>query len=873
MYQTMENQAEGGEEAHTQRPEEEEDEEEHDHTQQAGEEHEGSSAPGHFAFYRMQTGAINARGVDGEARSSTVRNDARLPDLDAQVAGPARPGATGACRRIHTLGGNMRVGASDSSAELHCGHSSNASLGTPMQLLGHASTKEVSDCIKNDTATQSNSCTYRAALQSDLGSKCIERRTEIVVGHQLPVGSENRRCDSLAAPTCIPHPRRVGSPGLVGSNFFRGKNNATSATIFTPPPCPIGMRPGISELPQRGSPRAPFSNPAKGKLRENQERPESVPHGLLTVVDQERGPSAYGSERNVSRESSQLFSTLHDGYAAEVLGLGQGAPVGRAGGSQTKFVSHVVRMNQWPRNPRPPSTAWHMPLYIPAVARARTEQIVGESEDPRLLELWTSLHSIPLPLVEEAQPSVLSPEDIQRLCENTTLVSIADNSEPVTAIAFSVDETSKQRRRFILWPKMLNDVLGRTSQFSLPSVEQVIQIAAASLRNVPHGATPAVVTADLRAAFFQHEVPEALQRWFVFKVGKGRQTKKLKLLVLAMGFVSSPEIQQRLSKALTRKIPPALGLPQVREIIFLDNFAFFGTNHQVAGAAKILQALTSRYAVTIGEGPDITNDSFIFLGLQFSLKSKTVAVAQKTIDRLRNITIQKSMHWRIYCQLMGLLFFCSSVLLTERCHYYYAFKCYRNFCQMPKLHARLSSAAFDQLCQWRESSLLNTPRSLEPRVMNHNWHLYTDASDSGFGYVLFADEVYSDMGTWTPEFSTRPIAVRELYAVLFAARAVQGKRLSCSSVHLHVDNTAVLFALQKGYSPVYELNSLIAQIPHFGSIAYVQTERNPADPLSRGVPLEQVGKPEDTTSNECEERETATSPSDGSSLDWMGCTA
>lgn len=495
--------------------------------------------------------------------------------------------------------------------------------------------------------------------------------------------------------------------------------------------------------------------------------------------------------------------------------------------------------NKWPRKLSTPSSSWHLPLYVPNVETAATDKVVQESEDPRLAQIWKSLEELPQPeriVHEETRKSSLCEDDVKAILKDPRLAELAGDDELVTAVAFSVDEVKKGRRRFLVWPRILNQILGHTAQFEIASIEQVIAIVSKALEDESQQTFG--LTADLKAAFFQHAITKKLGAWLVFSI----RGKKIRLKVLPMGFVSSPEIQQRISLAISRLIrQPILKNPTER-VVYLDNFAFFGVLKDMNSAKGLLQHLCSRYSVTLGAEPQV-EQVFPFLGLNFNLASKEVTVSDKSIEKLTAIKVGNEMDWRSFVSMVGLLFFCSSVLQIPLAQFYYAFKAYREFCAHPSAKVTLHKNSREQFVVWQQVAMANAPRSLKA-LPQAAWTLFTDASDEGFAIVLFQDmpstHIFTYYKTWSearwwkdPKFLP-PIAQREAYPVLVAGRLLREMGIPTEQVNLRIDNLTTMFSLKKQYSREYHLNNMIAHAPRFRSIQYVESKANLADPFTRG---------------------------------------
>ncbi len=117
------------------------------------------------------------------------------------------------------------------------------------------------------------------------------------------------------------------------------------------------------------------------------------------------------------------------------------------------------------------------------------------------------------------------------------------------------------------------------------------------------------------------------------------------------------------------------------------------------------------------------------------------------------------------------------------------------------------------------------------------FHLFTDASQSGWGAVLVhPGQRVSIVGArW--EQATE-INQGELKAVRLAMESFSAWFHDGAAIHLHIDNTSVIAALTKNHAKADNLNKELAtwRIPRnvtILSVRYVASTHNPADVPSR----------------------------------------
>jgi hypothetical protein len=117
----------------------------------------------------------------------------------------------------------------------------------------------------------------------------------------------------------------------------------------------------------------------------------------------------------------------------------------------------------------------------------------------------------------------------------------------------------------------------------------------------------------------------------------------------------------------------------------------------------------------------------------------------------------------------------------------------------------------------------------------------TDASKKGYGGVVFGlggrYNLSSTSGTWTEEEGRRPIHELEQLALL---RTCEHLVPLGREIHAVVDNTTVCQCTLRRRSNNYWLNKgvgILLSNWRVASASYITSEKNPADSLSRGLPL------------------------------------
>jgi hypothetical protein len=146
--------------------------------------------------------------------------------------------------------------------------------------------------------------------------------------------------------------------------------------------------------------------------------------------------------------------------------------------------------------------------------------------------------------------------------------------------------------------------------------------------------------------------------------------------------------------------------------------------------------------------------------------------------------------------------------------------------------------------RWWETTLLipDVTRALLPRSPATDLHLYVDASTSwGIG-VAFGSrwDAWSLLPGWKGPF--RDIGWLEGVALELLIYMIEAQGFRDIHILVHSDNQGVIGAFEKGRSRNFETNlSICRSAPVLTannislSIQYIESEKNPADQISRGI--------------------------------------
>ena len=204
---------------------------------------------------------------------------------------------------------------------------------------------------------------------------------------------------------------------------------------------------------------------------------------------------------------------------------------------------------------------------------------------------------------------------------------------------------------------------------------------------------------------------------------------------------------------------------------------------------------------------------------------------------------------------MGYFFFASAVLVAPLDKYYFPLKWYRRIAAdfargIASMTKRVNvwSCIRKDLCHWAAFLSKNTPAPVF-RTGITPATLYTDASETGYGAVLFINgKVYVSGAAWTGTDVGTHINILEAEALSRAL--VRFKDVLVGSLlTIKIDNTSVIGAMDRGYSSSFAMNNkigyLIGSLMLVGAytIEYVASKSNLSDGESRRHQIDKRKRP------------------------------
>ena len=151
-------------------------------------------------------------------------------------------------------------------------------------------------------------------------------------------------------------------------------------------------------------------------------------------------------------------------------------------------------------------------------------------------------------------------------------------------------------------------------------------------------------------------------------------------------------------------------------------------------------------------------------------------------------------------------------------------------------------SALSDLRAWKSAILAGGPRVIPEIAPSDNYTLWSDASNEGWGAVLFDEntqQVWVTGERWPKSYLDSHINVKEAAALRLGLASFSN--LSGKVVKPFIDNTSFQGALNKGYSPSIALNNELLLLDYtlrsmriiLLKPEYVKSKLNPADFWSR----------------------------------------
>jgi hypothetical protein len=400
---------------------------------------------------------------------------------------------------------------------------------------------------------------------------------------------------------------------------------------------------------------------------------------------------------------------------------------------------------------------------------------------------------------------------------------------------FKVPKTNGSR---LVWDgRSLNELIRqaglRLPSMGLPRLEEVTEAALKF---------PTAAAVDAASYFFQFEIAPQLRRYTGFRIAARRgHFRRRRLRRLPMGASFAPIAAQRFSNALVatlrrRLAKLGLGADDFAILAWVDNFLMFGRDMDTLRRVEHeFRCLCGEVNLTTKETEWSCQGVIDIIGFRAILGERVSVTPQHREKLLAAITTATA---RGALRLAGEAMWGGAVARLPLCFFQEALDAIRSACSVGLRSGWDSPVGSDIMAPIVALAKTMADASLTSKETEdfpvRETVIWTDASGEAMAGILEDSGVDRDMFTVTHD--TDNIYLAEMGAVAIAAarwRPMRGTTLAC-------DNQAVVQALRKGHSRNRVGDALLRLcIPLLRGVyvAWVPTDAQRADPLTRGVPV------------------------------------
>ena len=353
---------------------------------------------------------------------------------------------------------------------------------------------------------------------------------------------------------------------------------------------------------------------------------------------------------------------------------------------------------------------------------------------------------------------------------------------------------------------------------------------------------------------FQIGIPKRARPKFRLRTNSG---DVYEMNVLPMGHRCAPEVMRTVTAAIAGEASicsQRYSFHRGAIDVYVDGVRFAGTDSEATTYAQFIDERCDKANGLFKDRGQPPVAQYVFNGVAFDHNAHTVCLGPRVIRKLRADSFFNISFVDLEA-VVGRLIYGSAVLRLNMPRFYFALKVAQRRISLlnrcPKLCDRpvaLPVVTRSMLAEWRNELLENVPRSPPPHpdVVPHKHRLYTDASVKGWGAIMYLDsgEVLITGEAW-PESSSYEVNRAEAAAVRLALEKFSAHCPRGTCLDVFVDNTSCQAALNRRISKSegvsMELRELLRLTEEKGicvKAAYISTDENPADAVSRGKEIE-----------------------------------
>lgn len=589
--------------------------------------------------------------------------------------------------------------------------------------------------------------------------------------------------------------------------------------------------------------------PRHGEQRLDTERPEGVPqqthHDSTTqAVPRSRGVRHAPSTNTRTSPETDDFFNIDQGIGHDQKCL------------EIKHISSLWPLAKTPHASPEEVARFHAHTkHVKAVDLTERQHILARIDaecKTNFAEKWSNVLSLLETYRDNDRTSTskgheISAEDVKTLLADGIIQHTTDkqlkrfnNVRMFSVVENKPHKGESKRRRIIQHTPQVNvDLLDHEAlDFSLPPQKKLMQAA-----KFAWGAQ-----VDFKAYFHQFKLTSKLKKW-----GFEFEGQWYSLQTIPTGAVFSPFLANLYSEAiaalLRQRLPKGI---DIQIDVYIDNLRI-----AVNDESLLLEAIQRLFDILLetrvepNESKEevIAQDhkDYTFIGIRFNHEKHTTEISEKTRNKLSLIDNIQRTDWleaslRQLLQVYGVLLYASNcAAIPKGVAYHFTKFMRRRAGQSLDEPGLLWPSLIHVIRQWIKTVLEQPPFQWQTtETPRYQAELFTDASDSGFGAILFTPfQQVIIAGPWTAREAREHINVKEIMAVHKAMSSIEIDNVEELDIVLRIDNTSALYSLQKGDSRSHKISAIVVAIHHsriwkqVTRIEYVNTKKNSADILSR----------------------------------------
>ena len=465
------------------------------------------------------------------------------------------------------------------------------------------------------------------------------------------------------------------------------------------------------------------------------------------------------------------------------------------------------------------------------------------TKDPEILKLISGValsfsatptqDKIPHEIQFSGNQKILVKKELQKFMSQGIIEHAEPRQGDFVSNLFARPKKTPGDIRLILNLKFLNTFVP-TTHFKMETLEVALKLLRPNMF---------MASIDLTNSFYHLLVRPQDRKFLNFYHDK----HYLRFTSLVMGFKDSPRLFTKLMKVPLSFLRLHYGCILV---CYIDDILILGPTRakvalSVAHTANLLQMLG--FYINFEKSELEPTQSIEFLGFLLDSVNMSVTLTQAKIEKISalasDILKKPKFSIRSLAQFLGN---CVAAFPAVEFGPYHTKELEIEKVQALNNHewdfeAHMSLSQWTTLhVQWWKDNIATSVFSLVAPPNRKQIHLFTDASNAGWG-VYFPSTKSKSGGLWDPREQTFHINLKEICAVWFGVQ-IYYKNLQNCTVHIHTDNQVALYGLhQQGSTRSLLCNKYIAKIMQFLEerqlhlvVSYVRSELNcEADRASR----------------------------------------